>query len=49
MKKEKEVLNTIKTRKLQYLGQLTTSEKHVLLETSMTAKIQGIAISKEVV
>lgn len=41
MKKEKEVLNTIKIRKLQYLGHVMRGEKYVLLQIIIQGKIVG--------
>lgn len=41
MGKEKEVVNTIKTRKLQYLGHVMRGNKYNLLQTIIQGKIQG--------
>ncbi|CAG9837313.1 unnamed protein product [Diabrotica balteata] len=41
MRKDKEVLNTIKARKLQYLGHVVRRERYNLLQLIMQGIIQG--------
>lgn len=41
MCKEKEIISTIKKRKLQYLGHIMRGEKYQLLQIIMQGKIQG--------
>lgn len=41
MKKEKEVINTMKVRKLKYLGHVMRGERYRLLQEIMQGKIQG--------
>jgi hypothetical protein len=41
MKKECEVIKTVKIRKIQYLGHIMRGEKYVLLRLIMQGKIQG--------
>ncbi|MDK1801117.1 hypothetical protein LRR74_28510, partial [Klebsiella pneumoniae] len=41
MGKEKEIIDTVKIRKLQYLGHVMRGERYTLLQTIIQGKIQG--------